>query len=204
MANGKYKKQDDGYRILCIADRVPSALDLNNKGMTLIELIIVVTIIGILVTSLAFSFQGWVSGYKVESQTKELYMDLINIRNRAMQRNRMHFVDLTSTQYTIYEDTNTAPDGDGISNPAADTQVSQKVLDARYPITWSVPAANRIQFDINGLSNNNTNICSNAPVDANGSDYNCIIISSTRINMGKLTTSIADGGACNAANCIGK
>ena len=53
-------------------------------------------------------------------------MDLINTRTRAMQRNRMHFVDLTTTQYTIYEDTNTAPNGDGISNPAADTQVSQK------------------------------------------------------------------------------
>lgn len=179
-------------------------MNLNNKGMTLIELIVVVTIIGILVTSLAFSFQGWVSGYKVENQTKELYMDLINTRTRAMQRNRMHFVDLTATQYTIYEDTNTAPDGDGQSNPAADTQVSQKILEARYPIVWGVPADTRIEFDTNGLSSDNTNICSNAPDDADGADYNCIIISSTRINMGKLTTSIADGGACDAANCIGK
>lgn len=176
----------------------------NNKGMTLIELIIVVTIIGILVTSLAFSFQGWVSGYKVESQIKELYMDLINMRTRAMQRNRMHFVDLTTTQYNIYEDTNTVPNGDGISDPATDTRVSQKILETRYPITWTDPADTRIEFDINGLSSDNTNICSNAPADADGADYNCIIISSTRINMGKLTTSIAGGGACNAANCIAK
>ena len=185
---------------------------MNNKGITLIELIIVATIIGILVVALGFNFQGWVSGYKVESQTKEMYIDLINTRARAMQRNRMHFIDLAVDQYIIYEDTDPAPNGDGIPNTANDLPpVSQKILEARYPIIWSDPANITIMFNTNGLSSANKSICSNAPLEvilgvptANTADYNCITISTTRINMGKLTQSIADGGACAAANCVEK
>lgn len=175
---------------------------MNNRGMTLIELLIVVTIIGILVVALGFNFQGWVSGYKVESQTKEMYIDLINTRARAMQRNRMHFIDLSANQYNIYEDTDPAPNGNGIANTAADAQVSQRILEARYPIIWSTPGDTSVEFNTNGLSSENKLICSNAPDDADTADYNCMIISTTRINMGKLTQSIADGGACNAANCV--
>lgn len=175
---------------------------LNNRGMTLIELIIVATVIGILVVALGFEFQGWVSGYKVESQTKEMYIDLINTRARAMQRNRMHFVDLSADQYNIYEDDNPAPNGDGNANSASDTRISQKILESRYPIIWSTPGDTSIEFNTNGLSSDNKLICSNAPDDADAADYNCMILSTTRINMGKLTDSIADGGACDADNCI--
>jgi prepilin-type N-terminal cleavage/methylation domain-containing protein len=175
---------------------------MNNKGITLIELIIVATIIGILVVALGFEFQGWVSGYKVESQTKEMYIDLINTRARAMQKNRMHFIDLAVDQYNIYEDDNPAPNGDGIANNATDAQVSQRILEARYPIIWSTPGDTSVEFNTNGLSSDNKLICSNAPDDADAADYNCMIISTTRINMGKLTQSIVDGGACNAANCV--
>jgi prepilin-type N-terminal cleavage/methylation domain-containing protein len=182
---------------------------MNNKGITLIELIIVATIIGILVVALGFNFQGWVSGYKVESQTKEMYIDLINTRARAMQRNRMHFIDLAVDQYNIYEDTDPAPNGNGIANTAADAQVSQRILETRYPIIWSTPGDTSVEFNTNGLSSENKSICSNAPLEvilgvptANNADYNCITISTTRINMGKLTQSIADGGVCDAANCV--
>jgi prepilin-type N-terminal cleavage/methylation domain-containing protein len=176
-------------------------LNLNNKGFTLIELVIVVTIIGILTTALSFSFQGWISGYKVESQIKELHIDLMNARAMTMKSNRMHFVDLTATQYTLYEDTNTPPDGDGIPDIANDNPVSQKNLETSYPITWSDAADTSIEFDTKGLSSADKIICSNTTADA---DYNCIIITATRINMGQLATKITSGGACDAANCIAK
>ncbi len=89
---------------------------MKNHGITLIELIIVISIIGILAVALGFEFTGWMGGYRVESQTKEMYVDLMNARARAMQRNRVHFVRLfiPPTQYTnMYDDTNPAPDGDG-------------------------------------------------------------------------------------------
>jgi prepilin-type N-terminal cleavage/methylation domain-containing protein len=176
-------------------------LNINNKGVTLIELLVVVSVISILCSALAFSFQGWVMSYNVEGQLKKMHIDLMNARSRAIQRGRMHFVDLAATQYTTYEDTNTPPDGDGASDPATDTQVSQIILDVRYPVTWGDPADTRIEFNTKGLSSDNKTICSNTATISNA-DYDCITISATRINLGRLTTPISSGGACDAANCV--
>jgi prepilin-type N-terminal cleavage/methylation domain-containing protein len=174
---------------------------MHNRGITLIELIIVVSVIGILVVALGFSFQGWIGGYNVERGIKEMYIDLMNARARAMQKNRVHFVTLTPTQYTIYEDTNPALDGNGTLETASDLKVLQKNLDSRYPITWSDISDTQIDFTKRGLSNDTKTICSNTKADA---DYNCIEISASRINIGKLTTKIPDGGACLSDNCVAK
>jgi prepilin-type N-terminal cleavage/methylation domain-containing protein len=165
-------------------------------GITLIELLVAISIIGILVVALGFQYEGWQGGYRIESQTKELYVDLMNARSRSMQTNRMHFVTLAATQYILYEDTNPVPDGNGLLNIAADTQVLLKDLNPLYPITWN--GGILIGFSTRGLSNVNKTICTNTTDE---SDYNCIEISPTRINPGKLTT---PGGACNDANCVAR
>jgi len=188
-----------------------------NKGITLIELIIVISVIGILVLALGFSFQGWIGGYNVERGIKEMYIDLMNARARAMQKNRVHFVTLTVTQYTIYEDTNPALDGNGYLETASDFKVLQKKLDSQYPITWSDIADLQIDFTKKGLSNDTKTICvftdfvnntTLLPPPDGISDYNpdydCIVISATRINLGKLTKQNTAGGACLSANCVAK
>lgn len=171
----------------------------NNKGITLIELLVVVSIIGILAGALAFSFQGWSRSYNVENQMKQLHADLMNARAKAMQYNRMHFMELAAGQYATYDDNNMNPDGDGNADPDTDEQLSQVTLDTRYPITWSGDEI--IQFDTRGFANNAMTICSNSDADT---DYNCINISATRIKLGQLSTLITDGGACNADNCVEK
>ncbi len=166
---------------------------MKENGITLIELIVVISVIGIMAVALGFGFQGWMGSYKVESQMKEMYVDLMNARARAMQKNRMHFVTLAATQYTLYEDTNTAPDGNGTLETATggDTQVMQKNLNPHYSITWTT--ANTVRFKTGGL----------VPLSDAGSirvssssnaDYDCIVIAETRINMGKWneTTSSCD------------
>jgi len=172
---------------------------MNNRGITLIELIVVITVIGILVVALGFEFRDWTRKYRVESQIKELYIDMMNARARSMQRNRVHFVTLATTQYTIYEDTNPTPDGNGTLETTSDTQVLQKSLNTTYPITWN--GAANVEFNTRGLAAVGKTICSNTDADA---DYNCIVISASRINLGKLTTKIPDGGTCNATNCVAK
>lgn len=164
---------------------------MKNRGMTLIELIIVITIIGILIFALGFSFQGWIGNYNVERAIKGMYIDLMNARARAVERNRIHFVDLPVAQpnsYVIYEDTNPAPDGNGILETASDATVLQKNLD--YTI---IPAMafglTRFSFDKNGLGSINGTIRLSSTVNP---DYDCIVLSETRINIGKWNGSSCD------------
>lgn len=166
----------------CIMNRASCIM--KNDGITLIELIIAVSIVGILAAAFAFEFQGWMGTYKVESQIKEMYVDLLNARTRAMQKNRLNFVDLPVTQpkrYTIYEDTNTAPDGNGTLETGSDTQMLQKNIN--YTI---VPAlalgARQFNFNKNGIISHNGSIRLTSTAT---SDYDCIVLFTTRINLGK-------------------
>lgn len=152
---------------------------MKNKGVTLIELIVVVSVIGILVIALGFSFQGWMGKYRMESQVKEMYTDLMNARARAMQRNRMYFVNFpNTTSYRIFEDTNPAPDGNGTLEIANDAQVlPTKTI--QYALTWG---GGNITFDNRGLLSPNGTIRVTSTLDP---DYDCIVLFATRINMGK-------------------
>lgn len=160
-------------------------------GVTLIELIIVISIIGVLVFTLGFSFQDWNAAYKIESQIKEMHSDLMHARVTAMCKKRAHFVKLEATRYTIYEDTNPMPDGNNTLETAIDTLVSQKTPD--YTIEFSLGFGDtQFRFDKDGSSSRNGRI---RLVSTASPDYDCIVLFSTRINLGKWD---AVNAKCNA------
>jgi prepilin-type N-terminal cleavage/methylation domain-containing protein len=182
----------------------------NSKGITLIELIIVLAIIGVLAVAFGFSFQGWIGRYKIESEFKEMYVDLMNAKTRAMSRNRTHFITLATTQYTIREDIDPWPNGDGLLTANDSVRPAgyndsipflQKNLEANHPIIWSNAGDTQVDINTRGVSNEDKVICSNTDIE---SDYDCIAISASRVNLGKLTTRIPDGGACDNANCVAR
>lgn len=149
------------------------------RGFTLVEVMIVVTIIGILLVVITDSYRSWSRKYRAENDVKEMYANLMDGRARAMQKKRMYFVAITGTEYRIYEDTSPAPDGDRSLNTGADTLV---LRGAPVNPIQTFPAG--ISFDPDGVvSIDNGFIRISTPVRA---DYDCITLRRTRIKMGRM------------------
>ncbi len=158
-----------------------------NRGVTLVELIVVVTIVIILSAVLNFSFQGWMGRYNVESQIRQMYSDLMEARISAMQRNRLFFVRFPdASSYEIYEDTNPSPDGNGALNTTLDRRLDSFPKTLRYALVWG---GGNISVDQRGMVKSPNSIISvNTTLNA---DYDCIQLSPTRISLGKMA-----GGSC--------
>jgi prepilin-type N-terminal cleavage/methylation domain-containing protein len=166
---------------------------MRNSGVTLIELLVVITIAGILAVALGASFQGWQSAYRVETEIKKLYNDLMDARINSRQKKREHYIVLASDEYTVYEDDDPEPDGDGNFDPASDYEVLNEKLSYNREIDWNGGA--QIDFTTRGLTNDNKTICIFSEYEP---DYDCIVIFVTRTKMGKIDD---QGGLCEASNC---
>lgn len=154
--------------------------------MTLVELMTVVAILGVLMVILGFSFQGWLAKYKVEEEAKRFYTDLSDARARAMQKKRVTFVDLAAKQYRTFEDTNTAPDGNGTLETAADTRVAN--VSTNYIITPTLTGGvTQFAFDREGLASATGTI---RLVSTLSPDYDCITIQTTRLRIGRFNGAI--------------
>ncbi len=80
---------------------------MNNRGVTLVELLVAVSIVIILAVVLAFSYQNWMGRYNVEKAIRGIYSDLLFARQVAMTKDHMYIVNFpTDTSYSLIEDTN--------------------------------------------------------------------------------------------------
>ena len=162
---------------------------LKNDGFTLTELIIVVGIFGLLLGMAAIAAHDWLINAQVEDQMREMYADLTNARASAMQRNRVYFVRLAANQYSLYEDTNPSPDGDG----ALQTGQDRLALQRTTKFTLDAGGVTGFNFMTSGLASVTTTTFSVRGISTTSPGYDCILISATRILMGKW-----DGTNCNA------
>jgi Tfp pilus assembly protein FimT len=181
-------------------------------GITLVELLVVVSIVAILAVVLGYNYSGWSARYKVESQVRQLYSDLVGARVRAMQKGMTVFMDFPdSAHYRVIEDTN--------GNAVVDTLPTDTLLTG-YPkaVDYALNAATVddsvspptvtsqaigsvvISFDKKGLLSCPTLFTLGSQTrgvigftSTASPDYDCIIISQTMIDMGQMS-----GGVCNA------
>jgi len=164
---------------------------MNRRGFTLVEVIVVIVIIGILSTLATIAFSNWQRKANIEKEVKELYADLMTIRQQALvtgMRHRIIFVSggnsFTIRRYSSDED-------------AVGTQIQQKSL--TYPLAksdWASPLSNVIDFNSRGIMDDpaQKSICifsDAAPVP------DSIVILQSRISLGRI---INQGGGCAISN----
>ncbi len=172
------------------------------RGFSLMELLVVIAIVGILTGLGIASFASLSKRYDVDNQARRIHGDLSNVRVMAMSKGRTHFVTLNANGYTAYDDSNPAPDGDGILTVGSDTVAlrSDQTLNLNtvkkefLPLTLAGGA--QIGFSSRGLCTNANpvTVCIFSRVNPR---YDCVNVSGTRVTLGKLAVQ----GVCSAANC---
>ncbi|MHB8880586.1 MAG: prepilin-type N-terminal cleavage/methylation domain-containing protein [Thermodesulfovibrionales bacterium] len=104
---------------------------MNSRGMTLLELMVVIAVVGILLVALGISYFGWKGRYDVERTIKGLYSSMSDARTRSLQTNRTFFVDFSANGqlYRVTDDDSNGvakvADGDGVFQPQAAWAVPQ-------------------------------------------------------------------------------
>ncbi len=145
-------------------------------GLTLVELMVVITIIGIILAIAVMNIKQWSDKYTVESYTKEIYSTLMKARNAAATSNIQVQVTLAANQVDTFHDI----DNDGVAD-AGETTTKP------YPQFTIQFTASPVTFDRRGITSDMQTISITDYPPSASPGVDCLVISRARINMGKMT-----------------
>jgi prepilin-type N-terminal cleavage/methylation domain-containing protein len=155
------------------------------KGITLLELMVVIAISSILMGIAGFTVHGLHARSGVENQVRQIHVDMMNTRVRALQSNKTYFVTVTTNGYQIIEDTN---ESGGTAPDEGDRALWSAPKQFKYHALWN----GTVIVDAKGIISKSTGpLLTNAALairfDTDGIDpeYDCISIAPTRIKAGK-------------------
>ncbi len=166
-----------------------------SNGFTIVELVIVIAIMGVLLLIASYQFSRWIRRYNIEKDIRQMQIDLLYAKKMAMNKNITQFfrVDTSDKRtYEVIEDRNRNEQLDSTDCSANNDCIILRYT-AKYNLSWS--SSDDISFDNRGISNENKTFCIFSNVSP---AVDCIVISNTQINIGKI---IDQGGGCNASNC---
>jgi type IV fimbrial biogenesis protein FimT len=158
------------------------------SGFSLIELIIVIAIMGIVMSIATLNFQSWQAKNRVEAQTREILADLNEARTNAFTQKKQYGIVFQPNSYVIksYSTASAAA-----SPLTSGTIVTTKNLKCGLTKAGDSIIDTPVVFDTTGITFNWFTIF----VSQNSADHsaavNCIVISTARVNMGKI-----NGTAC--------
>jgi len=149
------------------------------KGLTLIEILIVIAIMGILAALSYTSFKEWNTRQKIEKDTRSIYTQLLEIRTKAFTEKTTcgAYWDSTPIKKIHFRCDNDTDDD--ITDPNGYIEIKTITLNTEFSTTLS---GSSVVFYPEGYSNKWGSIYSNNP--DNATEYNCVSISLVKIKMG--------------------
>jgi len=160
---------------------MPESWSSNERGYSLIEIATVIAIIGVMLALASIYGKPWVDKYNVEGQIRQMNADLLQARQKAMERNKQYFVKVNTGSYQVIEDTN--------ENGALDASPTDTYLPA-VTLKYSIVAATTgtVTIDQRGLiiSGDTYTTIQFTTGAALKADYDCITMYPTRINIGSM------------------
>jgi prepilin-type N-terminal cleavage/methylation domain-containing protein len=157
----------------------------DSRGFNLIELMVVISIIGIVLTITGLNLNSWQRKYKIESQTREMMTDLSDARLAAIQTKLQHTMIINPQGYELRRYSSEAD--------VVGTQVYSKsvpyIMQQLSGGAYSNFSNTTIIVDPRGYTGSLMTIAV-APGET-GATVNCLTVHWIRVNLGQV-----QGGDC--------
>ena len=169
--------------ISAIHNRCPFTGRKWNDGFTIFELLIVISIISILLSSAVIAFNSWQVKYNIEAQVKQMAADINEQRLTALTTKKRLSVTLNQNSYVFRSYTsNDEPILSGTVIPGGTRTVSYALK--RDASTYY--NNDRLEIDSRGMINDWRTVY----IDRSDSAFiNCLTIHTVRTNIGKINAS---------------
>lgn len=141
---------------------------MNKKGITLIEVLVVIAIMAILAAIAIPNYNKWQRQYSIEEDTKEIYGIIQKERMKAFTQKKPVTISVSGKVLTV----------SGVDN----STINLKNTFSGGPIN----------IDTRGTLNNNS-IYDNSTSQGLSPQYDCVVVKGVRVSLGKF-----DGSDCNA------